>query len=60
MTDSRMKLILIPDADGAASSFKRDHSVHVYSLIKIECVGVSDGVMCCRDLVKTNLKHLPH
>ena len=34
MTDSRMKLILIPDADGAASSFKRDHGVLVYCLIK--------------------------
>ena len=34
MTDSRMKLILIPDPDGAESSLKRDHGVRVYCVIK--------------------------
>ena len=34
MTDSLMTLILIPDADGAVLSFKREHGVRVYCLIK--------------------------
>ena len=42
MTDSRIKLIFIPDADGAASSFKCDHGVCVFTRVcRIACLGLT-------------------